>query len=59
VHHADNLIVGAQPDINRVARNGVQIAEKVNILVTGLNHGKGPTGLLLTDEATKQQFQPR
>ncbi len=57
VSHADNLIVGVQPNINRITSNGSQIAERVNILVSDLNQGKGPAGLLLKDEATKQQLQ--
>jgi phospholipid/cholesterol/gamma-HCH transport system substrate-binding protein len=57
VNHADELIAGVQPNINRIARNGGQIAERVNTLVAGLNEGKGPAGMLLKDEATKQQLQ--
>ncbi len=57
VNHADALIVGVQPNMNRIASNGREIAERVNTLVTGLNQGKGPAGMLLKDEATKQQLQ--
>ena len=57
VNHADHLIVGVQPNINRIARSGREIAETVNVLVADLNEGKGPAGLLLKDEATRQQLQ--
>ncbi len=57
VNHTDGLIVEARPDINRLLNNGNEIAGRVNTLVSGLNEGKGAAGLLLRDDATKQQFQ--
>ncbi len=57
VNHADNLIVGVNPNINRIARSGREVAERVNVLVAALNEGQGPAGLLLKDEATRQQLQ--
>ena len=46
VNHTDGLIAG-----------GNEIAVRVNTLMTGLNEGKGAAGLLLRDDATKQQLQ--
>jgi len=46
-----------RPNINEVARTSVQITDKINALMTDLNGGKGPAGMLLKDEATKQQIQ--
>ena len=57
VNHTDGLIVGVRPDVNRLLSNGNEIAGRVNTLMTGLNEGKGAAGLLLRDDATKQQLQ--
>lgn len=57
VNHTDVLIAGVKPDIYKLANNGSQITGKIDTLITDLNAGKGPAGLLLRDEATKQQFQ--
>jgi phospholipid/cholesterol/gamma-HCH transport system substrate-binding protein len=57
VNHADNLIVGVQPNMNRITSNAGQITETVNSMMTDLNQGKGSVGLLLKDEATKRQLQ--
>ena len=57
VDHADHLMGAVQPDITRIAKNGTQITGQVNSLVAGLNAGKGPAGLLLKDEDTRQQLQ--
>jgi phospholipid/cholesterol/gamma-HCH transport system substrate-binding protein len=57
VNHTDNLIAGVQPNINHIASNGSRITGKIDSLVTDLNAGKGPAGMLLKDEATKQQLQ--
>jgi phospholipid/cholesterol/gamma-HCH transport system substrate-binding protein len=57
VNHTDGLVLGVQPDVNRIVANGSLIAGGVNTLVTGLNDGDGSAGLLLKDEATKQQLK--
>jgi phospholipid/cholesterol/gamma-HCH transport system substrate-binding protein len=57
VDHADNLVNRVQPDIYHIARSGSQITAKIDTLLTDLNAGKGPAGLLLKDEATKRQLQ--
>ena len=57
VNHTDSLIGGVRPDIDRIAANGSQITGKIDRMVTDLNAGKGPAGMLLKDEATKQQLQ--
>ncbi len=57
VNHADGLVNGVKPDIRQIARNGTQITNQINTLVADLNAGKGPAGLLLKDEATRQQLQ--
>jgi len=55
VDHTDGLIVGVRPDVNKILSNGSQITGTVNTLVSDLNDGKGTAGLLLRDEATRQQ----
>jgi phospholipid/cholesterol/gamma-HCH transport system substrate-binding protein len=57
VNHVDGLIVAVQPDIKHMASNASQIAGTVNSIVSDLNAGKGPAGLFLRDEATRQQLQ--
>jgi phospholipid/cholesterol/gamma-HCH transport system substrate-binding protein len=57
VNHTDRLIVGVRPDVNRIVSNGSQITGTVNTLVSDLNDGKGAAGLLLRDEATRQQLR--
>jgi len=57
VNHADTMIDQVRPNINEVARSSVQITDKIDALMTDLNAGKGPAGMLLKDEATKQQIQ--
>ena len=57
VNHTDGLIVGVRPDVNRLLSNGNEIAGRVNTLMTDLNAGKGAAGLLLRDDATRQQLQ--
>ncbi len=57
VDHADRLIVGVQPNLNKVAADATRITGRIDGLLTDLNEGKGPAGLLLKDEATKQQLQ--
>jgi phospholipid/cholesterol/gamma-HCH transport system substrate-binding protein len=56
VNHTDGLIVGARPEVNQILSNGVDIAGRVNTLMTGLNEGKGAAGLLLRDDATRVQL---
>ena len=55
--YADGLIVGVRPDVNRILSSGNEIAGRVNTLMTGLNEGKGTAGLLLRDDATRQQLE--
>jgi phospholipid/cholesterol/gamma-HCH transport system substrate-binding protein len=57
VDHTDGLIVGIRPDVNKIVSNGSQITGKVNVLVSDLSDGKGAAGLLLRDEATRQQLR--
>jgi phospholipid/cholesterol/gamma-HCH transport system substrate-binding protein len=57
VNHTDGLIVGVRPDLNKMVSNGSQITGTVNTLVSDLNDGKGAAGLLLRDEATRQQLR--
>jgi phospholipid/cholesterol/gamma-HCH transport system substrate-binding protein len=57
VSHVDGLVMGVQPDIRSMASNGSQITGTVNDLVSDLNAGKGPAGMLLKDKAMKQQLQ--
>ena len=57
VDHADGMINGVRPDIQRIANDGTQITGKINILLADLNAGKGPAGMLLLDDATRQQLQ--
>ena len=57
VNHADNLIVGVQPNVNKIARDGSAVVGKIDTMVSDLNAGKGPAGLLLKDNDTRQQLQ--
>jgi len=57
VDHVDGLVTGVQPDIKRLASNAGQITDTINGIVSDLNAGKGPAGLLLKDEATREQIQ--
>jgi phospholipid/cholesterol/gamma-HCH transport system substrate-binding protein len=57
VNHVDGLITVVQPDIKRMVSNARQITTTVNDIVSDLNAGKGPAGLLLKDEATRRQLQ--
>jgi phospholipid/cholesterol/gamma-HCH transport system substrate-binding protein len=57
VNHVDGLVTDVQPDIRRMASNASQITGTINDLVSDLNAGKGPAGMLLKDEAAKQQLQ--
>jgi phospholipid/cholesterol/gamma-HCH transport system substrate-binding protein len=57
VNDADGLMNGARPDINQIAKNGARITGRVDTLIADLNAGKGAAGMLLKDEATKQQLQ--
>jgi phospholipid/cholesterol/gamma-HCH transport system substrate-binding protein len=57
VNHVDGLVTEVEPDIRRMASNGSQITGTVNDLVSDVNVGKGPVGMLLKDEAAKQQLQ--
>jgi phospholipid/cholesterol/gamma-HCH transport system substrate-binding protein len=57
VNHVDGLVTDLQPDLTRMANNASQITGTINNLVSDLNAGKGPAGMLLKDEAVKQQLQ--
>jgi phospholipid/cholesterol/gamma-HCH transport system substrate-binding protein len=57
VNHLDGLVTEVQPDIRKMASNASQITETINTIVSDLNAGKGPAGLLLKDEATRKQLQ--
>ena len=57
VNHVDGLVTVVQPDIRRMASNASQITGTINSIVSDLNAGKGPAGLLLKDETTRKQLQ--
>ena len=57
VDHTDGLITGVGPDVRKIAHDGSQISGNANSLVADVTAGKGPAGMLLKDEATKQQLQ--
>ena len=57
VNHVDGLVTVVRPDIRKLASNASQITETINQIVSDLNAGKGPAGLLLKDEATRKQLQ--
>ena len=57
VNHVDGLVTEVQPDIKKMASNASQITDTINEIVSDLNAGKGPAGLLLKDEATRKQLQ--
>jgi phospholipid/cholesterol/gamma-HCH transport system substrate-binding protein len=57
VNHVDSLVTVVQPDIKKMAGNASQITDRINAIVSDLNAGKGPIGLLLKDETTRKQLQ--
>lgn len=57
VNHVDGLVAVVQPDIRKMAGNAGQITDTINAIVSDLNAGKGPAGLLLKDETTRKQLQ--
>jgi len=57
VNHVDGLVTVVQPDIRKMASNASQITDTINVIVSDLNAGKGPAGLLLKDETTRKQLQ--
>ena len=57
VNHVDGLVTVVQPDIRKLARNASQITDTINDIVSDLNAGKGPAGLLLRDETTRTMLQ--
>jgi phospholipid/cholesterol/gamma-HCH transport system substrate-binding protein len=57
VNHVDGLVTVVQPDIKTLASNARQITATINEIVSDLNAGKGPAGLLLKDETTRKQLQ--
>jgi phospholipid/cholesterol/gamma-HCH transport system substrate-binding protein len=57
VNHVDGLVTVVKPDIKKMASNASQITDTINAIVSDLNAGKGPAGLLLKDETTRKQLQ--
>jgi phospholipid/cholesterol/gamma-HCH transport system substrate-binding protein len=57
VNHVDGLVTVVQPDIRKMASNATQITGTMNDIVSDLHAGRGPAGLLLKDEATRQRLQ--
>ncbi len=57
VNHVDGVVMAVQPDIKKMAANASQITGSINDIVADLSAGKGPAGLILKDEATRQQLQ--
>lgn len=57
VNHVNGLVTEVQPDIKKMAVNASQITGTINEIVSDLNAGKGPAGLLLKDETTRKQLQ--
>ena len=57
VNHVDGVVTVVRPDIRRMASNASQITDTINAIVSDLNAGKGPAGLLLKDETTRKQLQ--
>jgi phospholipid/cholesterol/gamma-HCH transport system substrate-binding protein len=57
VNHVDGLVAVVQPDIKKLAGNAGAITDTINGIVSDLNAGKGPAGLLLKDETTRKQLQ--
>jgi len=57
VNHVDGLVTVVRPDIRKLASNASQITDTINEIVSDLNAGKGPAGLLLKDETTRKQLQ--
>ena len=57
VNHVDGLVTVVQPDIRKLASNASQITDTINDIVSDLNAGKGPAGLLLRDETTRKMLQ--
>ncbi len=47
VNHVNGLVTEVRPDIKRMANNASQITGTIKDLVSDLNAGKGPAGLLL------------
>lgn len=57
VNHVDGLVAVVQPDIRKLAGNAGRITDTINEIVSDLNAGKGPAGLLLKDETAREQLQ--
>jgi phospholipid/cholesterol/gamma-HCH transport system substrate-binding protein len=57
VNHVDGLVTEVQPDIRKMAGNASRITDTINAIVSDLNAGKGPIGLLFKDETTRKQLQ--
>jgi phospholipid/cholesterol/gamma-HCH transport system substrate-binding protein len=57
VDHADHMILSVQPRIQKILSDGSQITGNLNLLAADLQNGKGPAGLLLKDERTREQLQ--
>jgi phospholipid/cholesterol/gamma-HCH transport system substrate-binding protein len=57
VDRADGLVLDVSPNVRKITRDSSHITGNVDSLVTDLNAGKGPVGLLLRDEETRRQLQ--
>ena len=57
VNHVDGVVTVVKPDIKRMASNAGRITDTINAIVSDLNAGRGPAGLLLKDETTRKQLQ--
>jgi phospholipid/cholesterol/gamma-HCH transport system substrate-binding protein len=57
VNHVDGLVTVVQPDIRKMASNASEITDTINVILSDLNAGKGPAGLLLKDETARKRLQ--
>ncbi len=57
VNQANTMIVGLRPQVQKIVSDGSQISGNLNLLMADIQNGKGPAGMLLKDEQTKQQLQ--
>ncbi len=49
--HADKLIVGVSPKVEKIASNSVQMTGNASAITAGIRQGHGVAGKLLTDDA--------
>ncbi len=57
VNHVDSLVTVVRPDIRKMASNASRITDTISAIVSDLNEGRGPAGLILKDETTRKQLQ--